>query len=98
MSTKTLRNNLDKIHGLRYIVEHLDLHSGLAKRLLLSLPFITDKTLLDREFSNIEEALNSIKSSNSVGIIPEVCIKLGQLHDIQGTIRRISSKEILDDV
>ena len=98
MPTKILRNNLDKIHGLRYFVEHLDLHSGLAKRLLLSLPFITDKALLNQSFSNTEEVLSNIKNSNLAGIISGVCIKLDQLHDILGTIGRISSNEILDDV
>jgi len=98
MSAKTLRNNLEKVHGLRFNVEHLDLHSGLAKRLLLSLPWITDKATLNQEISNTTEVLNCVKNRNFSGSISGVCIKLDQLHDIQGTLKRIASSETLDDV
>lgn len=98
MSAKTVRNNIEKIHGLRFMVEHLDLHSGLAKRLLLSLPLITDKAALAKEISNTTEVFNCLKNPILTGAMSNVCVKLDQLHDIQGTLKRIAAGETLDDV
>jgi DNA mismatch repair ATPase MutS len=94
----TLRSNIDKVNGLRYIVDQLKLQTSLAKRFLLSQPFITSESLLEIEFANIEEVVGLLNKPTNSDVFQAIEVKLQQIHDIHGTIKRLSTSENLDDV
>lgn len=95
---KTLRSVIDKVHGLRYVIEQLDLKSSLGKRFLLSQPFSVSKIQLETELSNTALAVDLVREKANAGSLQTLDIKLGQVHDIQNTIKRVLGSAILDDV
>lgn len=94
----TLRSKIDIVPGLRYMITHLDIKSSLANHALLSQSFITSKIKLESELNNIEILFNLYKKSESNALLLHIESKLEQIHDIHGTVKRVSKGEILDDI
>lgn len=94
----TLRSKIDIVPGIRYMISHLDIKSALANHALLSQPFITSRIKLEQELNNIEILFDLYKKSESTPLLLHIESKLEQIHDIYGTVKRISKGEILDDI
>ncbi len=95
---KTLKTVIDKIQGLRFIVDLLELKSGVGKRLLLSQPFITNQKQLETEFENLDLVLDLLNCDSKQIPFQSVFNKLYQVKDIHNTLIRVEKSEYLDDV
>ncbi len=95
---KTLRNAKDKVSGLRFIIDQLDLKTGLGNRFLMAQPFLVSENQLETEFAAIEECVVLLKDKSKSKFLQILEIKLDHIKDIQNTIKRVSASAILDDV
>ena len=93
-----LKTALAEISGLRYMVDKLDIKSGLGHRVLLASPFLVNpKDVLD-QLNQVESTVAIIKSEKSKALIEKVEIKLSQIRDIAGTIKNIQKQLTLNDI
>lgn len=95
---KTLRSVLDKVYGLRFIIDQLDIKSSLGKRILMAQPFMISKDQLKNEFSEIERCIKLLYNENHIDLFHAIDLKLIHVKDIHNTIKRISTSTILDDI
>lgn len=95
---KTLRSVIDKINGLRFVIEQLDLKSGLGKRLLMAQSFLVSESQMESEFLNVDQSVSLLKDDDRRDLLHTLEIKLNHIKDIQNTIKRASESAILDDV
>lgn len=95
---KTLRNVIDKVNGLRFVIDQLDLKSGLGKRVLMAQPFMVSENQMESEFLIIDQSVELLKDQPKRDFVQTLEIKLDHVKDIQNTIKRVSISAILDDV
>ncbi len=93
-----LRNVIDKISGMRYMVEELELCSSLGKRHLLSSEYIYDSLSIAKEVDNVSELLSIIENEGNNSFIEGLKAKLSHILDIRTTLCNISNTAILDDI
>ncbi len=93
-----LSDIINKINGLRFMIDKLELKSSLAKRYLLSLPFITNEQQLAKEIDNLSMMVLTISKNENADFINNLGIKLEQIHDINGTIKNLAKAATLDDI
>jgi len=94
----TLRSIVDKINGMRFMVESLELCSSLAKRHLMSQEYLRAEESLANEIGNVSEMFSIIKEAANANIIEKLRMKLGHILDIRGTLNNISNAAVLDDI
>lgn len=92
------RDIIDKISGLRFIYEKLEIQSALGRRFLLSQAFFIDSDLIFKELSNVEALILSLSDKKKLKIADNIAFKLQQIHDIHGTVKNLSSANTLDDL
>lgn len=93
-----LRTAIKEINGLRFMIDNLDIQSGLAKRMLYEIPYMTDEKQIENELHKIEYFRTLFENNSHKEILSELQIKLSQIKDIRGTITRIKGKQVLGDV
>ena len=93
-----LREAIQQVKGLRYVVEQLELCSAVGRRYLLDTPWLDSKLLLDREFDRVQAVVALLEQAEGVRLISSIENKLMQLRDIRGTVSRTGTSGILDDL
>jgi len=93
-----LKAALAEISGLRYMVDKLDIKSGLAHRVLMASPFITNQEKLSYVFQQIGLTIDAIQDDEGKKILNKVSIKFSQLRDIAGTIKHIQKRVTINDI
>ena len=93
-----LKNIVDKISGMRFMIENLEICSSMATHHLLSQHYYTSNNSLSTEFDNIESMLSIINNENKLDTLNDIKIKLSHILDIKGTINNISNAQVLDDI
>ncbi len=94
----TFRDIIDKVSGLRFIYEKLEIQSGLGKRFLLSQEYILNPELISNELNNVEAFINATNCEQNNIISQNISFKLQQILDIHGTVRNLSHANTLDDI
>ncbi len=95
---KTLKAVIDKVDGFRFVIDLLDLKSGLGKRLLLAQSFMVSEIQLENQFANLTMAVDLVKDDQRYRHLQTLEIKLNHVKDIQNTLKRLSSSALLDDI
>lgn len=95
---KTLRSVIDKVNGMRYMVESLELCSSLAKRHLLSSEYLYAEDSLAKEIENVSEMFSIINDAENTSFIEKLKSKLSHILDIRGTFNNIANAAVLDDI
>lgn len=93
-----LKSALTEIAGLRYMVDKLDIKSGLGHRVLLASPFLVSQKDVLYQLQQVEQAVNAYNKSEHKVTIDKVTIKLSQVRDIAGTIKKIQKQLTLNDI
>lgn len=93
-----LRDIIDKVSGMRYMVEELELCSSLAKRHLLSSEYLYDNMSVAKEIENVDEMFSIIKNEKHNSFIEKLKAKLSHILDIRTTLCNISNAAVLDDI
>ncbi len=91
-----IKDIINKISGFRYIIDNLDIKSGLGRKYLLSQKFITSENDLIKEINNIEIFTNYIEKNNID--IEKIKVKLENIKDINGTVNNLNNDLVLDDI
>ena len=93
-----LKTALAEILGLRYMVDKLDLKSGLGHRMLLASPFLVKPEDVLHQLQQVNQTVTALKEEQSKAILEKVTIKLSHVRDIIGTIRNIQNQLTLNDI
>lgn len=93
-----LRNAIDQCRSLGYMVNKLDLQSGLARRVLLDSEFITNADKLQQALDELEQLYTAYCKPENSELFDDIKIKLGQLRDIKGTVGHLARNLTLDDI
>ena len=93
-----LKNAIEEINGLRFMIDKLDIQSSWAKRILLDSPYLHSAEEINTELNKVEQTCQFLNKAKSSDIIDKICLKLMQTKDIRGTIKRIFEQQNLDDI
>ncbi len=93
-----LRSIIDKVNGLRFMVESLELCSSLGKKHLLSQEYHYAEDSLTKEIDNVEEMLSIVNNVANSSFVEKLRLNLGHILDIRGTLNNIANASVLDDV
>lgn len=91
-----LRDAIEELEGLRYLIARLPLQSAPARRHLMALPWLVSVDAIAAETELTRRAIRFCQSQETrVGAIR---LKLHQLRDIHGTISHIEAGTTPDDI
>ena len=93
-----LRKAIEEISGLRYVIDKLEIQSGLAKRILYDSPYLVSKEEIEAKLDKVEIMRRYLLDVSLQKAFSELSIKLGQLRDIRGTISNLEKRQVLGDV
>jgi len=93
-----IKQAIKQISGFNYIVNSLNIRSSAGRKQLFSLPFLTNGDDIETALDETETAVGIVNAPENEKRLSMLFSKLMQLHDISGTIRILSDKNILDDV
>ena len=93
-----LKNAIEEINGLRFVMERLELQSGLAKRVLYTLPYLHLPEEIARELDEVETMQEILRDEERQGCLAKINVKLMQVKDIRGTVQRVREAQGLEDV
>ena len=78
--------------------DKLEIQSGLAKRVLNTLPYLHTREEIIAELDKTEATINISRDSLLTDTITKINVKLMQVKDIRGTANRITEAQALDDI
>lgn len=91
-----LRDAIEELEGLRYLIARLPLQSAPARRHLMALPWLADSETIGAEIDRTRQAILFCRSEEA--LVATIQLKLHQLRDIHGTIRNIVAGNTPDDI
>ena len=80
------------------MIDKLEIQSGLAKRILNTLPYLRTPEAIAQELDKTEVRRNMLETSELTDTITKIKVKLMQVKDIRGTANRVTESQILDDI
>lgn len=93
------KNAFEQNRALHYVYEQLPLTSNLGRNHLLSTPFCTDASFLDREFELLANTISLIQNENCRTTLTRIRNNLHQINDIRSTLHALEAgNTILDDI
>ena len=93
-----LREALAKIAGFRYMIDHLEIHSGLGRSSLLDRVWLEDAKQIKAELERVEKMVRVVRDSRNQVVLERLKVKLSQVKDIRGTVKRLKEPVVLDDL
>lgn len=93
-----LREAIEKIAGFRYMIEDLEIHSGLGKSALLEMFWLEDAEQIRAELERVKKMIVVVQDSRYQVLLERLKVKLGQVKDIRGTEKRLKEAVVLDDL
>lgn len=92
-----LRDLLHTDCGLRFIVDELEIQSGVAKRLFLDTPFEINPTIIGNQYATLRQATDAIQKVDHQSITT-LQFRLATLKDLHTTLANLSGGLTLDDI
>ena len=80
------------------MIDKLEIQSGLAKRILNTLPYLHTPEAIAQELDKTEVMRNILQTSERTDTITKIKVKLMQVKDIRGTANRVTELQVLDDI
>ena len=80
------------------MIDKLEIQSGLAKRVLNTLPYLRTAEAIAQELDKTEVTRNILQTSELTDTITKIKVKLMQVKDIRGTANRVTESQVLDDI
>ena len=80
------------------MIDKLEIQSGLAKRILNTLPYLRTPEAIAQELDKTEVMRNILQTSELTDTITKIKVKLMQVKDVRGTANRVTESQILDDI
>ncbi len=93
-----LKSAIEEVNGFRFMIDKLDIQSGIAKRTLNTLTYLCTPEAIAAELNQVEATRHILLNTELTNIITKIKIKLMQVKDIRGTVNRITESQLLDDI
>lgn len=93
-----LKSAIEEVNGFRFMIDKLDIQSGIAKRTLNTLTYLCTPEAIATELNQVEATRHILLNTELTNIITKIKIKLMQVKDIRGTVNRITESQLLDDI
>ena len=93
-----LRSAIEEVNGFRYMIDKLEIQSGLAKRILNTLPYLHTEEEIIAKLDKTEATVKILRDTLLTDTISKINVKLMQVKDIRGTANRIAGSQALDDI
>lgn len=93
-----LRSVISSVAGFRFLVDNMELQSGVGKRYLLDTAMMYNAPEIEEELGYIEKALTYINDPGNKRTVEQLHFKLSHVRDIRGSIRNIGQDVVLDDI
>jgi DNA mismatch repair protein MutS2 len=90
-------NAVNKVPGLRFIADALELQSGLGRQHLMKQPFMLVPAEISRQLGMVE-AFRELLQTGKSKLIADLKHALSEVHDITGTLNSLKPGFVLDDV
>lgn len=84
--------------GLRYMVDALDIRSGVARHALLNQEMCTDPTQLQAVYNQLSKWTTLLHNSNAIPHVRTIQFRLQALKDLHTTLTNLTSHRVLDDI
>lgn len=94
----TIKQAIEEISGLRFIIDSLNILSSAGRRHLYSLPFLTRTSEIETALAETETTCGIVNAAENEKPLSMLRTKLMQLRDISGTIQFLSDKNVPGDV
>lgn len=94
----TLKEHLNQNPGFRYVIEQMELLSGVSRQMLHKTDFCSKADVLQRQWLEVEAVANAIDACNAPQTITDLGHALMQICDITTTFLNCKQKVVLDDV
>ena len=91
-----LKEIYHKFKHFQHIVDLLELQSNISRKYLLNTTFCNDKVSLETILDNVEKAVYMLK--NNADIVDNICSKISEIKNIEGTITNLLHGNVLTDV
>ncbi len=88
----TLRNEIVRIDGLRYVVEQMEFCSSVGHRMLLDSSWMSKKEDLNATFDRVQQYIIYLCDESLHRPMTELLVSLSYLNDIQGSIRQLNAQ------
>lgn len=92
-----LREFLHTDCGLRFIIDGLEIQSGVAKRLFLDSPFETDTAIICAQYAALQQAVAAVRGVDHQAVTT-LQFRLASLKDLHTTLANLSGGMTLDDI
>ena len=93
-----LRQAIQEISGMKYMTGSLNVLSPIGKNYLYDLPFLTTKDEIEAVLNDTEAMVDLLKENTGENNLNLLYTKIMQLRDISGTIRRLETGIVLNDI
>ena len=70
-----LRSAIEEINGFRFMIDKLEIQSGLAKRILNTLPYLHSPETIAQELDKTEVTRNILQTSKLTDTITKIKVK-----------------------
>ena len=93
-----LREAIAKIAGFRYMIDHLEIHSGLGRSSLLDRVWLEDAKQIKAELERVEKMVRVVRDCHNQVVLERLKVKLSQGKDIRGTVKGLNAPVVLEDL
>ena len=93
-----LREVIQQFSGFRYMTEQLEICSAPGRRFLWESEWLDNRQEVEEQLQIIARLLEKLHTAEGRDWMENVCNKLMQVRDIQGTIRHLGTRNVLDDL
>lgn len=94
----TFREAINTVPGLRFIADKMQILSEAGLDCLMSTPFETDVSKLEKHLDCVETAVKTLTGPSYAASVERIRLLLMQYRNVQGTVARLRAGRMLDDV
>lgn len=93
-----LRDHIRTVRGIRYLTEELEIISPAGRKCMLDLPMMTDPDEIERSLGQVDLLLQCLVDRDALKAVSEICLRLMQLRDVEGSVLSLYSGAALTDI
>lgn len=93
-----LRSVIERIGGVRFMVEDLQLQSAVARRMVGNLPYLRSAEDIRAELDRVGKVHGILRDAKMRATVDRLRLKMMQVKDIRGTVARVAENGVLDDI
>lgn len=94
----TIREAIQEMNGFRYMTEELSICSAPGRRSLYELEWMSEKEQVEAELLRIATVKEYMEQEEMQARLENIRLRLMQIRDIRGTVKRMVEKNVLDDL